>query len=103
MIKEKYDWAVDVLIKAYLEGTLFHGWCASCAVGNLIKNASNYTCETRSLESHYWDQAEANWMDIFTTSSTGQDIRKSQYRGLAKEQIDSTGISLEELAKIEFL
>lgn len=36
MTKETYLRSVDVLLDAYNSGTLFHGNCSHCAVGNLL-------------------------------------------------------------------
>ncbi len=34
-----FNKAIDVLVKAYLNDTLHHGWPCGCAVGNLIADA----------------------------------------------------------------
>lgn len=38
-MKPTFEKTVDVLVKAYLNDTLKHGWCNACAVGNLIADA----------------------------------------------------------------
>ena len=99
MTKEIYDKSVDVLLDAYNENKLFHVFCSACAVGNLVAAANNYipaqsdefSCGTRP-----------HWADVFSTGGTlGQLFRPEQYKGIAKKQIDSTGISLNELMEIE--
>lgn len=83
---------VDILVKAYLNDTLKHKRCG-CAVHNIITSING--------ESEPW------WCGVFMTSCYPGDIPKRHftralYYGDAKEQIDSTGYTLEELSDIEY-
>ena len=96
--QELFNKSVGILVNSYRNDTLQHNDCCSCAVGNLIASACNYTI-TKDFK---WLHESSFWSDVFFTTDEGQTIYKSQYYGEAKKQIDSTGYSLQELAKIEF-
>jgi hypothetical protein len=89
---EKFHHTVGILVKAYLNDTLEHGVCTKCAVGNLVIAAI--------------PEARINllvgWPEVFVTDLGGrQSISPENYAGEAKEQIDSTGYTWQELALIE--
>lgn len=81
MTKETYLRSVDVLLDAYNSGTLFHGHCAHCAVGNL-------------LDSSIWSA------EFFTTSDGVQNIYT--YIPKLSYLYEEAGFTREELMKIEF-
>lgn len=85
---ELYQKTVDILVKAYFEDTLEHGNCSACAVGNIV----NYEKSKMS-----W-----SWANVFCTSSRIQIVEPNNYEGAAKDEIDSTGYTWRELAKIEY-
>jgi hypothetical protein len=97
---------MDLLVKAYLNDTLIHGNCAACAVGNMIADSMNYSFKREKAtglpDGLSWREAYPVWDDVFVTAWGSQDIDKSKYYDRSKEQIDSTGYSMEELARIEY-
>lgn len=113
MIREQlYHKTVKILYDAYMNDTLEHGNCCACAVGNLVYTA----CEYDKLQSpgfgykRVWGDipypSHDGWATVFLTeanvNSPYQKINPENYDGLAKEQIDSTGYTWQELAKIEY-
>lgn len=40
--QEKFNETVGILVKAYMQGTLIHGNCQACAVGNLVAAKMDY-------------------------------------------------------------
>lgn len=85
---ELYQKTVDILVKAYFEDTLEHGNCEACAVGNIV----NYGKPKKTLE----------WSNVFCTSSHIQIVEPRNYEGTAKDEIDSTGYTWQELSQIEY-
>lgn len=104
--QELYNRTVQILVDAYFKDELIHGKCHACAVGNIINNYKPFTkLEIHEVNGH--GSNRAGWSKVFCTynahsMSQSQIIRMSEYNGKAKKQIDSTGYSVEELAKIEF-
>lgn len=98
---EKYHHTISVLVKAYLNDTLFKGTCYGCAVGNLVADAMG--CKVASPGS-WSDGQKPAWQHVFTTASNTreQTINPHKYEGVSKEQLDSTGYTYEELARIEY-
>lgn len=86
--KKKFEHSVNVLLKAYLNNELEHSNCIACAVGNLIRDSMGISC--------------SYWSNVFMSAFGVQRININEYTGLAKIQIDSTGYTWKELAKIEF-
>jgi hypothetical protein len=108
-----FNYTVNVLVKAYLNDTLLHNDCCACAVGNLIADAigaeiridgdpSRGTWSYETMWTRNKNQIQPIWDQVFCTTPSGQTIRKEEYKGWAKKQIDTVGYSLEELAAIEF-
>lgn len=85
---QKFHETVSILVKAYLNDELRHGDCNACAVGNLIyANLGN---------KKMW------WPYVFMTSRLGEAVfDESAYCGDAQIEIDSTGYSPLELARVE--
>lgn len=103
MTKETYLKSVDILLDAYNKGTLFHRNCNACAVGNLVAKACGYPLIKTLDGITFWDNDKgAKWSDVFVTNGSIQEMDLLEYKGEAKRQIDSTGISLENLATIEY-
>lgn len=93
--KELFDRTIGILVKAYFENTLEHGSCMACAVGNLI--AANCGLKVNlKRPTKKWNNDIAEWYNI----SIGADKRNYNYK-LAKEQILSTGYSIDEVNWIE--
>jgi hypothetical protein len=81
---ERFNKALKTLVQAFFNDTLAKGNCTQCAVGNM--------CGGRS-----------DWSLVFITPSHGtQRIYEDWYDGNAKNVIDKTGYTWEELARIEF-
>lgn len=99
---ERFDKAINSLVRAFLDETLAKGWCTACAVGNII--ASSYN---QALDKNYlWGSVDCDgipndrWGNVFCTDERGQ-----QWRSLTSDVLTlvfKTGYSIEELAKIEF-
>jgi len=80
MTLETYEKSVNILINAYRTGTLFHGSCSACAVGNLMGGDSHW-----------------RWTVGNTDSISGKSLNIVD--GLPFE--NTTGMSIPELSKIE--
>jgi nuclear transport factor 2 (NTF2) superfamily protein len=96
-----FDYTVNVLVKAYLEDTLAHQFCAACAVGNIISEARSYKISKVGC-GFEWVGQRTQWENVFMTSNGIQEFNIEGYQGEARTQIDSTGYAPEELARIEF-
>lgn len=97
---KKFNHTVNVLLKAYLNDTLERGNCYACAVGNLVAEAlGTKVCPVLRT----WENNELTfWDNVFMTYIHHQEIIPENYRDSAKEQIDATGYTWQQLAKIEF-
>lgn len=107
-----FNHTVNVLVKAYFDGVLLHQECYACAVGNIIAESigANICKEDRvqvDAERYIWrrgiDYIGVMWPNVFITGYRGVPQVQSPefYRGAAKLQIDKTGYSWKELARIE--
>lgn len=104
-MKPSFEKTVDVLVKAYLNDTLQHGNCAACAVGNMVADALN--CKVSYDEGDFiWIRNKAEvqpiWDDVFVTSGDYHRRSPENYTGWPKRQIDATGYTWQELARIEY-
>lgn len=108
--REKFFETVGILVEAYLNGTLLHGDCAACAVGNIIAAKLGCKIVTRvsifDNEIYFWHNGNTEispvWSNVFYTDSRGvQNYHPWNYGGGIKLQIESSGYSLMDLAKIE--
>lgn len=99
-----FHYTVNVLVKAYLNETLEHGVCTACAVGNIIADS----VKAKVIKDHgVWVRngalVQPIWDDVFLSEIPGeQKINPENYKGWAKRQIDTTGYTWQELAKIEY-
>lgn len=96
-----FEKTVGILVNAYRNDTLEHGYCHACAVGNIIAANCGIEDDLDWLEKT-GDYPITGWGLVFTTGAGYQRINESEYKGAAKFQIDSTGYSWQELAKIEY-
>jgi hypothetical protein len=106
-MKTTFEQTISILIKAYFDNTLFSGYCEACAIGNLVAHANNYKI-LKINDSVMWDNGtytfQAKWGDVFKTTSRGkQYIDLQHFKGQARKEIISTGYTLEELVKIEYV
>jgi hypothetical protein len=104
MTKEIYQKSVNILLDAYNAGTLFHDNCHACAVGNLVA-ANNDVELVKSVAwrepTAHWGEGRPLWNEVFSTSYKSQEVFIYEYQGSTKDEIDSTGIPLNELMAIE--
>lgn len=106
-MKPSFENSLSILVQAYFNGTLEHANCSACAVGNLIAHAKGLKPVPSSeiKPKHNWrfsDGSFPEWQRVFCSDIPGvQSRRADNYYGAAKEQIDSTGYSWKELARIE--
>jgi hypothetical protein len=106
---ELYHKTVDILVKAYVNNTLRTQQCVACAVGNIIAGNCGYAIpeDTSVGIFEYWVSGDGKeigpaWQKVFCTNLGYQGKNPDKYEKEAKEQIDSTGYSWEDLAKIEY-
>lgn len=103
--QERFDRSVAILLKAYLNDTLYAFDCHACAVGNLVAGNMGFKIvESRSHEE--FDEDLYNWID-----KSGKKVRPcwGAYTGttliwarnLGTEQEKSTGYSKSEINRIE--
>lgn len=107
-MKATFENTVSILVKAYLNDTLQHGDCAACAVGNIIAaNIGAKVVPEKINCNGYWKRNHDNltiaWNDVFMTPfRENQRFQLENYKGQIKRQIDASGYSVHDLAKIEF-
>ena len=107
---KRFNDAITALVKGYLSDTLAKGQCCACAVGNIIAYSMHYDIITRVNEYNYlsmdWteDGISPHWGEVFCSTEPGkQEINAHRYESsIAKDQIDSTGYTWQELANVEF-
>lgn len=114
MIKEQlYKKTTDILFNAYFNDTLRHNMCTACAVGNIVAANMGYeVCKSLTPISERptidWrkdgEHIPFNWSQVFITPSADiiQYLHPENYIDEAKKEIDSTGYSVNELARIEY-
>lgn len=85
---EKFQDTVSILVKAYMNDTLYHQYCTACAVGNIVKAKTS--------------DAYGMWGDVFHTTKGVQFYWPENYLGDARQEIDSTGYSVKELMRVEY-
>jgi hypothetical protein len=98
--KELFDRTVKILVAAYLNNSLVHRNCHACAVGNIV--AANLDIPfDHNLK---WVGRQVAWKEVFVTFryQIAQIKRPWAYTGEAREQIDATGYSWQELARMEY-
>lgn len=89
-MKATFDNSVRVLVKAYLDDTLEQGNCHACAIGNLVADANGFKF-VRIAFGLFWENSEiAHWFPVH-----------EQMYSKKQEQIDSTGYTLDQVARIE--
>jgi hypothetical protein len=98
--KEQFDHTVKILVAAYLNNSLVQSNCHACAVGNLV--AANL--DIRYDQDLKWIGRQVAWSAVFVTLryQIAQNKCPAAYTGEAKVQIDATGYTWQELARIEY-
>ena len=101
--KELFDRTVAVLVRAYKNDTLKHGSCHACAVGNIVAAGCgiNDVFSDNEWREKALVEPQVGWVDVFCACGVEQITTPENYKGAAKFQIDSTGYTWQELAKIE--
>jgi hypothetical protein len=103
-----FNYTVNVLVQAYLNGTLEHCNCSACAVGNIIADVKKvepvlFCNQGDDYTNRFSDGSKPLWNYLFCSTVPGkQDVSPSAYFGEVKSEIDSTGYTWQELAKIEY-
>ena len=107
---ELFNKTVAILVKAYLNDTLQHFNCCACAVGNIVAANMGLKLVKDGCGELEWDGRNTpsfrhGWASCFSTSYGNQTTNYDNYNIIfsAKEEIDSTGYSVEELAEIELV
>lgn len=104
---ERFNRAIAALIKGYMNNTLRKGSCSACAVGNIVVESQNLRFTKSKFSSHlevideHDYTIELRWSDVFITADEVQSVYPDCYTDKAKKEIDSTGYSWKELARIE--
>ncbi len=99
---ERFDRAINALVKGYFNNTLAKGTCAACAVGNIVA-AGIGTSPCLSAWSPTWQNGnQTEWDWVFVTEGKEQRVTPEKYEGAAKVEIDSTGYSWQDLARVEY-
>lgn len=96
--KEQFDWAVSVLVTAYLEGTLMHAACAACAVGNLIGDKMGTRPDMCNPNNNWENGCIPAWSMVHSMGNFCNDWKEVS-KGLS--EIALTGYTPEETCKIE--
>lgn len=108
-----YNKTVDILVQAYFEGTLEHGNCYACAVGNIIAANCGYRFLRYSNENKdiYWKgftPYNQDWTETIREKGKNPSwfsFVKNPHitfnKELAIQQVNSTGYTKQELFKIE--
>lgn len=96
----KFNDSVSILVKAYLNGTLLHGDCRACAVGNMVahKMGIKITIEEDDYENCYasWDVGEASWYNHVFLGKVDAVISRNAMR-----QYKAIGYTAHQVARIE--
>src|SRR5690606_10630324 len=108
--QELFEKTVGILVKAYQNDTLRHGNCMACAVGNIV--ATNLgICDINNSDEWREKAMDApnpctGWPSVFMTGRNSRYqmvyLEAMLYDEAAKLQIESTGYTWKELAKIEY-
>jgi hypothetical protein len=108
--QELFEKTVGILVKAYQNDTLMHGNCMACAVGNIVA-ANLGICDIQSRIEWYKKAVDVpdpctGWPSVFMTGLNSKrqriDLEAILRDEAAKLQIESTGYTWKELAKIEY-
>lgn len=103
--KEQFDWAIAVLVQAYMHDTLKKKKCNACAVGNLIAARNHY-----KQAGHHWISEDATgyicihpeWTSSVRSYTGAYGVNKeSDHFRQVESQIASIGYTVAEVARIE--
>lgn len=99
--KEKFDKSVGVLVNAYLNSTLQHRDGCGCVIGNLVAAACGLRLSRYNLGAA-WDEKgmEPDWF-VALCEVRFQETRNAEEVRKGKEQIESTGYTIQQIDRIE--
>lgn len=113
-MQASFDNTVQILVKAFLEGTLRKGSCAACAVGNICAAALGVGVDMPDLPltRHGWLDSEDGpmWHHLFMSTSPTFQTRSFEQDDfdtdevavrMGIEQIGETGYTIAQLADVE--
>lgn len=103
--KELFDRTISILVKAYMDGTLLHGNCYACAVGNLVAGHMGYGyVHNEIINEPVWNcepnkkyNPRGTWFGLLNEAKhmSEKEIER------ANEQIAITGYTLKGISYIE--
>lgn len=98
-MKATFENTVDILVKAYINGTLEHANCCACVVGNIIRaNGVDLTPNMGGGEKYL----ETSWLRYLDAEIRRERFFTLDYdKGIALKQISVTGYTANNLSKIE--
>lgn len=97
---EIYQRSIDVLSRAYLNGTLRHSNCHACAVGNLVAAAKGLSFTDRCN----WEVGYPSWQYIHMVDEISKQQkfwRSVEHKEEGLNEIMATGYNVDETARIE--
>jgi len=103
---KRFSNAIDALVNGYMNNTLLKGSCSACAVGNIVvksqglKLVKNTRNDGACAVNKYGVKFDLLWSSVFVTIYQ-QHINPGNYVGKTKKEIDSTGYTWQELARVE--
>jgi hypothetical protein len=95
--RELFYESVNILQKAYYNGTLQHGNPCGCAVGNLVVSACGIKTSFTEDNRFNWNNKAPLWYERMM----GVKQTLTIFEELGEKQINATGYSIEEIKKIE--
>jgi len=87
--KKLFDKTINILVNAYLKGTLIHSFSCACAVGNLVAAYNNYKVIKCGWENKEGEAVLATWCGRII------DGRKRI------QELECTGYTVQEIVEIE--
>lgn len=103
---KSFEKTVSVLISAFVNETLAHETFCGCAVGNILAEANGCKVKNNQYGFFNWYKGKkivnTLWRFVFSTVDSVQITFEKHYNGEAKKEIDASGYTWRELAKIEF-
>ena len=106
-----FEGTVDILVKAYLNNSLAHGLCSACAVGNIVAHSMGtrpavnriYPVSKTPFHCYYFENGEkVLWSDLFITRKDGIQSLNESPSIAAELQVEATGYTISELARVEY-
>ncbi len=96
--QELFHKTVNILVQAYLKGTLKHMDPCACLVGNLIAANMNYKVSQNLWEDSNGKVQSFTWYNLIMAN---RGYECFAYLNEAKKEIEVTGYGLEDIIKLE--